>query len=101
MWPLSTMQRERESMRAHFLQHVSFEGLGSIRAWLEGHGAEITGTRFFLGEVLPALDGIDLVVAMGGPMSVNDEDDHPWLKGEKAFVREAVARGVAVLGVCL
>jgi GMP synthase-like glutamine amidotransferase len=29
------------------------------------------------------------VIAMGGPMSVNDEADHPWLGAEKALVRRA------------
>jgi len=88
-------------MRAHFLQHVPFEGLGYIRTWLEGEGAEIAGTRLYAGEDLPALDGIDLVIAMGGPMSVNDEVDLPWLVAEKAFIRQAVEKGIAVLGVCL
>jgi len=34
-------------------------------------------------------------------MSVNDEREHPWLKEEKAFIKEAVDRGCGVLGVCL
>src|SRR5215212_1594324 len=38
---------------------------------------------------------------MGGPMSVNDEADHPWLAAEKAFVRSVVEAGVPFLGVCL
>ena len=34
------------------------------------------------GEPLP--DGAwDAIVAMGGPMSVNDEDEHPWLVGRE------------------
>ncbi len=88
-------------MRAHVLQHVPFEGLAGIGSWLESHHAEVTFTRFFAGEDLPDLEGIDLVVALGGPMSVNDEAELPWLVAEKAFVRDAVARGKAFLGVCL
>ena len=34
-------------------------------------------------------------------MSVNDEAEYPWLKAEKQFIREAIGRGVAVVGVCL
>ena len=41
----------------------------------------------------------DAIVAMGGPMSVNDEDEHPWLVGEKAADREPRARRPAVLGL--
>ena len=46
-------------------------------------------------------EGIDLVIAMGGPMSVNDEASLPWLVAEKAFLRAAIDRGIAVLGICL
>ncbi|HSB97692.1 MAG TPA: type 1 glutamine amidotransferase, partial [Spongiibacteraceae bacterium] len=50
---------------------------------------------------LPELDGIDLIIAMGGPMSVNDEAELPWLKTEQHFIRTAIERGVAVIGICL
>ncbi|MEY6431752.1 type 1 glutamine amidotransferase [Thioalkalicoccus limnaeus] len=87
--------------RVQILQHVPFEGVGSMAAWLRARGAELRYTRFFDGQQPPPLDGIDLVIAMGGPMSVNDEARYPWLRGEKAFLREAVAKGTSVLGVCL
>ena len=66
-------------MRAHCLQHVAFEGLGSIEPWLKEAGYEITFTRFFKSAVLPDVEGIDFLIAMGGPMSVNDELEFPWL----------------------
>ena len=35
-------------------------------------------------------------------MDVWQEDAHPWLPGEKALIREAVAeRGMPFLGLCL
>lgn len=88
-------------MRAHFLQHVAFEGLGSIRTWLDSCGAAVTSTRFFDDATLPRGDDIDLLLVMGGPMSVNDEDLCPWLFAEKRFIREMINRGKAVLGACL
>ncbi len=88
-------------MKVEVLQHVPFEGLGSIEAWLSERGAAVHTTRFYQSAALPDPRSIDLVIAMGGPMSVNDEREHPWLKQEKAFVKEAVDRGTAVLGVCL
>lgn len=88
-------------MKVHVLQHVSFEGLGSMLPWLESRGAEIGYTRFFQNDPLPALQGIDMVIAMGGPMSVNNEKEFIWLKPEKQFMRQAIARGVPLLGVCL
>jgi len=88
-------------MRAHYLQHVPFEGLGSIEVWLHAAGYEITGTRLYESTDFPALDGVDLVVVMGGPMSVNDEEEYPWLSREKEFIRRAIDSGKPVLGICL
>ncbi len=88
-------------MNAHYLQHVSFEGLGSIESWLETAGYKITKTQFFKSANLPELDEIDLLIVMGGPMSVNDEDEFPWLAREKQFIRDIIKSGKSVLGVCL
>jgi GMP synthase-like glutamine amidotransferase len=38
---------------------------------------------------------------MGGPMSVNDEDEFPWLVSEKQFICEAIHLGKPILGICL
>jgi len=47
------------------------------------------------------LDDIDLLIIMGGPMSVNDEREHPWLREEKELTAQAIRRGTPVLGICL
>lgn len=88
-------------MRAHYLKHVPFEGLGSIRPWLLQAGYTITRTPFYESPVLPAVDEIDILIVTGGPMSVHDEVEYPWLKEEKAFIREAIERGIPTLGICL
>ena len=88
-------------MRAHYLQHVPFEGLGSIGPWLEAAGYEVTGTRFFEAAKLPDKNEIDLLVVMGGPMSIHDEHEFPWLVPEKRFVRKVIESGKPVVGICL
>jgi len=88
-------------MRAHYLQHVPFEGLGSIEIWLQDAGYEITGTHFFEAAEFPQVEEIDLLVVLGGPMSVNDEQDYPWLVNEKKFIKRVIEAGKAVLGICL
>ncbi len=92
---------KREIMRAHYLQHVPFEGLGSIEPWLRSAGYEISSTRFFDQTALPELSEIDLLVVMGGPMSVNDEGEYPWLVQEKQYIRQVIDAGKHVLGICL
>jgi len=88
-------------MRAHYLQHVPFEGPGSIETWLQNAGYKITGTKFHESSELPSPNEIDLLVVMGGPMSVNDEDKYPWLALEKELVRKVIESGKPVLGICL
>lgn len=96
-----TLTRQTGAMRVHVLQHVPFEGLGSIAGWLDAHGVTPTWTRFFDSADLPDPESVDLVIAMGGPMSVNDEAELPWLRDEKIFIAEAISQGKAVLGICL
>lgn len=88
-------------MRAHYLQHVAFEGLGSIEPWLENAGYHISKTQFFDSHVLPDVDDIDLLIVMGGPMSVNDEAQFPWLVEEKHFIKQMIEAKKPVLGICL
>jgi len=88
-------------VKAHILQHVEFEGIGSMAGWLRRAEAEVRYTRFFANDPLPPIKGLGLVIVMGGPMSVNDEASLPWLAREKQFLREVVAREIPLLGVCL
>ena len=88
-------------MRAHYLQHVSFEGLGSIESWLVNAGYEISSTPLYSSTVFPDIESIDFLVVMGGPMSVNDEAEYPWLAQEKDFIKQAIDLGIPVLGICL
>jgi len=91
-------------MKVHVLQHVSFEGLGNMEAWLREREAQVSFSRLHESPLLPdvaELDDMDLLVALGGPMSVNDEAAFPWLAQEKRLVAAAIERGIAVLGVCL
>jgi GMP synthase-like glutamine amidotransferase len=88
-------------MRAHYFQHVSFEGLGSIEAWLESRGIKMSRTLFSESEALPSPGEVDFLIIMGGPMSVNDGKRYPWLTAEKEFIRKFSATGKPVLGICL
>jgi len=90
-------------MRAnvHYFQHVPFEGLGAIEGWATRSGHRLSCTRFCDGDPLPALEEVDWLVIMGGPMSVHDERAYPWLKREERFIESAIRARRVVLGVCL
>ena len=88
-------------MNAHYFQHVPFEGLGSMEVWLREAGYETGVTRWYSGDFPPDPAEIDLLIVMGGPMSVNDENIYPWLVAEKAYIRRWILADRPLLGVCL
>ena len=88
-------------MHIHWLQHVPFEGLGIIESWAVRHGHTLSCTRFWADDALPEANSMEMLVIMGGPMGVNDEDEHPWLAQEKLFIRQAIGHNCVVLGICL
>ena len=88
-------------MRVLVLQHIACEPPGAYEDVLLERGADLTRVELDEGDPLPELEGFDAVVAMGGPMSVNDEAEHPWLVDEKHLIREAAERGVPYWGACL
>lgn len=92
-------------MRAHYFQHVPFEGLGSIEPWLLDKGYTLSRTTFYAKDyVFPRLEEIDFLIVMGGPMSVNDENEYPWLGEEIKFIRAYIERWQSrrpLLGICL
>ena len=84
-------------MRAVCLQHVPFEGPGAFAKTLAKHGV-ILEHSIVPKDGLPK-DGGDLLIVMGGPMSVNDSDK--WIAEETAFIRSALLAGTPMIGVCL
>jgi GMP synthase-like glutamine amidotransferase len=111
-------------MRVHCLQHVPYEGVGRVRDWVGSRGHELSGTQMWTwadgatapvsgavsaagatppagATVLPDPGDMDLLVVMGGPMNVYEDREYPWLPAEKAFIAACIARGAAVLGICL
>lgn len=88
-------------MRIRVLQHAPHEGPAAIADWAASRGHETTITRLDRGEALPVVAAFDALVVMGGAMSVNDQDRHPWLAGEKRLLREAIQNPRRILGICL
>ncbi|MFZ6027434.1 MAG: type 1 glutamine amidotransferase [Chloroflexota bacterium] len=88
-------------MRIHVLQHVPFEGLGSMAHWIAAKGCYLTISRLFQGDPFPDLRQFDWLIVLGGPMGVYDEAQHPWLVMEKRLIEGAIRAEKIVLGICL
>lgn len=88
-------------MRIHCLQHVAFETPAYIADWARARRHALTCTLMADDVTLPRLADIDLLLVMGGPMSVHDAGSLAWLADEKQYLARAIAQGKRVVGVCL
>jgi GMP synthase (glutamine-hydrolysing) len=88
-------------MRVHILQHVPYEPPANIEKYLKEKNLKYSFTKFFNNEPFPDFSSFDVLIVMGGPMGVYDEDKFPFLKKEKVFIENAIKLGKKIFGVCL
>jgi len=88
-------------MHMAVLQHVVFEGPAAVADWAAERAVPFRIFHLYRDTTFPALSDFDMLAVMGGPMSANDEAQLDWLGPEIALVREAIAAGKTVLGICL
>lgn len=88
-------------MNVIILRHHEAEKPGQIEKYISYHQDNFQSIDLFAGQRIPEDAVYDAVVVMGGPMSVFDDDEYPWLREEKVFIAGAIDSGRKVLGVCL
>jgi len=88
-------------MNVLIIKHVEIEGPGLIEYHLNRKKIPYKILHLKSGVRLPKLDGFTHIIILGGPMNVYEEDRYPFLKEEDLFIKEAIQRGKAILGICL
>lgn len=89
-------------MKILVLQHVDVEHPGIFRDFFKADGLSWDTVELDAGDALPDVSAYDLMVVMGGPQDVWQEDKYPWLVAEKAAIRKFVVDlGRPYLGICL
>jgi GMP synthase (glutamine-hydrolysing) len=83
------------------VHHLERPDLGAAEAPLRAAGLDLDERTVAAEADLPALDAVDGILSFGGTQSARDARTDPALGAEVAWLREAVAAGVPVLGVCL
>jgi GMP synthase (glutamine-hydrolysing) len=84
------------------LQHVAYEILGTLDPLLRSSGFRIHYVNFGrYPDAQPSLEGYHGLIILGGPMNVDQVDQHTHLVTELNLIREAIYKGFPVLGVCL
>ncbi|HTO80149.1 MAG TPA: glutamine amidotransferase [Methylocystis sp.] len=88
--------------KALALLHVAFEDLGSLEAELLGAGFSVDVKEAACVDHRE-IDSLapDLLVVLGGPVGVYDQDAYPFLQAEIAMLRTRLEAERPTLGVCL
>lgn len=84
------------------IQHVAFEGLGTIEPMLVERGYGITTIDACV-EPLPLslAREADLVVVLGGPIGAYEDATYPFLRDELAILERRLSELQPTLGICL
>ena len=83
-------------------RHVPFEDLGAFAPVLERRGAVIDIHDVGVADI-GTLDPVkpDLLVVLGAPIGVYEEEIYPFLVGETAFMARRIEANRPTLGICL
>ena len=84
------------------VQHLEVEGPFEIAEAIRSAGVDTQWARVYAGDLVPPdSSGLDALVVMGGPMSARSDEGFASRRAEIRLLRDAVERGIPVLGVCL
>ncbi|MBW4607793.1 MAG: glutamine amidotransferase [Hassallia sp. WJT32-NPBG1] len=84
------------------IQHVPFEDLGNLRPVLEQRGYQIVYQQAGLDD-LSLIEPLqpDLLIILGGPIGVYEEQDYPFIKDELRLLEKRLTKDLPTLGICL
>ena len=83
-------------------QHVAYEILGTLNSLLKNYDFRIRYVNFGrYPDAQPSLEGYHGLVVLGGPMNVDQVEQYSHLTTEIILIREAINKGIPVLGICL
>ncbi len=84
------------------IRHLAFEDLGSFTAVLQESAYQINYIDAGYDE-LSAIDALsdELLIILGGPLSVNDNEYFPFLEVELDLLKQRIAADRPTLGICL
>jgi GMP synthase (glutamine-hydrolysing) len=87
-------------MNIAVFQHEPTEPLGYLEQVFSEHNVPFEYIRLYETGEVPRINATHLVF-MGGPMSVNDVREYPYLKQEKELIRKSPKNRQKILGICL
>lgn len=92
---------ERLSLQACVVRHVAFEDLGTFAPVLAGAGFDLVVMDAGVDDVFEPILRSDLVVVLGGPIGVYEQERYPFLVDEVRALHRRLREGRPTLGICL
>lgn len=96
-----------KNKKVNVIRHLAFEDLGSFTAVLQAHDYEINyieaADYALRPDDLLQIDNLseDLLIILGGPISVNDHAMFPFIETELSLLKQRIAAQRPTLGICL
>lgn len=87
-------------MSVLILKNTPGEGPGTIEGFLAANNTDYSIVDLS-SEDMPPPEDFDVLVILGGPMSVNNSDKYPYISREIELVRDFAEKDRKVLGICL
>jgi len=89
--------------RVLIVQNEETDPPALVAKWLTAAGLDLEIVKGYNGEHIPTSVpvGVAGVIALGGYMSANDDDDHPWLTDERSLMKDVIANDIPFFGICL
>ena len=84
------------------VRHVAFEDLGLLAPLLAARGFSVRYLEAGVDDIGPSsLTASDLVVVLGGPIGVYEEEQYPFVREELSAIRARMEAAKPTLGICL
>ena len=84
------------------IRHLAFEDLGLFQPVIESAGYQVRYLEAGMDD-LTWIDPLhaDLLIVLGGPISVNNEQDYPFIEDEINLLKARLDQDLPTLGICL
>lgn len=95
-------RRAAPARRADIVMHVAFEHAGVLGDVLRARGYELRLLQAGIDDLATVVqDPPALLVILGGPIGVYENDVYPWLDAEVETIRQRLRDGLPMIGICL
>ena len=88
-------------MKLICLQHAWFDDAGHFEEWTKDWNVPLEYSDAKKPEEYPELDDGDVLIILGGPMSVKDRVHKPWMQKELDYIKKAIENKHKIIGICL